>query len=61
MTYSISLKVDGQWKPVTRGFETLDGATAWAQDVLAEGLALGITGYRIIEGDGRVCCSVEQA
>lgn len=53
------LKVNGTWQEVARGFDTFDGASAWAQDVMEAGEALSITGYRIEEEDGRVVCSVE--
>lgn len=60
MNYRVILKIDGRWQDVARGFERLDGATGWAQEVLDVGPGMGITGYQILDETDRVVCSVER-
>lgn len=57
--YHVSLQIDGQWQPVARWFDRLEGATQWGQDVLAQGQALEITGFRVQDETDRVVCAVE--
>lgn len=60
MAYRVTVKLDGQWQRVVRGFETLDGASQWAAEVLETGQGVGVTGYRVEEEGGKVVCSVER-
>ncbi len=60
MRYRVLLKINGEWQDMARGFTGLDGATDWAQEVMAVYTGDEIGGYRIEEMSGRVVCSVER-
>ena len=61
MRYRVLLKMDGRWRDMARGFYGFDGATRWAQEVMAMYNGDEVSGYRVEEMGGRVVCSVERS